>query len=107
MPLATMPTWLIEGGPTGAHRLPYGEVATWLVAPHGIASHLIEEKLPHVVRGYVRLATDKTVRSRNKVDVVNLATLGQQLPSRVISRPGAPDTPTGALDVPAGGTHCV
>lgn len=61
-------------GPHGPHRLPDGESATWLLEPAGIAQ-TVSEQGARDVRGFVSLATGKTVVGRKKIDIVNLANL--------------------------------
>lgn len=72
-PLGAMPpgSW---NGPEGAHRLPDGEAATWILDPGTVASGVAQRGATEV-HGYVRLATGRVVRSRNAIDVVNLASL--------------------------------
>lgn len=48
---------------------------TWLFRPDVLAASLAAERGVKNVHGYVRLATGKTVRSRNMIDVANLASL--------------------------------
>jgi hypothetical protein len=73
-PIAAMPEWMREG-PSTPHRLPDAEQVTWLVHPASLAATALAEHRGKDVKGYVRLATGKTVRSRNEIDVVNLASL--------------------------------
>lgn len=72
-PLGAMPhgSWK---GPKGAHRLPDGEAVTWILDPVALAPGVAARGAADV-HGYVRLATGKVVRSRNAIDVVNLARL--------------------------------
>lgn len=61
-------------GPDIPHRLADGEAATWLLQP-GTLSRTTAEHGVTAVHGYVRLANGKTLRSRRKIDVANLARL--------------------------------
>lgn len=73
-PMGSMPEWMREG-PNAPHRLQDAEQVTWLIHPASLAATALAEDRGKVVKGYVRLATGKTVRSRNEIDVVNLASL--------------------------------
>lgn len=74
-PAAGMRPHLWQGTPA-PHRLADAEAVTWLFRPDVLAASLAEEE--HGVKnvhGYVRLATGETVRSRNMIDVADLASL--------------------------------
>jgi hypothetical protein len=73
-PAAGMPPQLWQGTPA-PHRLADAEAVTWLFRPDMLAASLAEEHGVKNVHGYVRLATGETVRSRNMIDVANLASL--------------------------------
>jgi hypothetical protein len=64
-------------GPPLPHRLIDGEAATYLVLPVVVASGLADAQARPDVKGYARLATDKRIRSRKRIDVMHLATLDQ------------------------------
>ncbi len=72
-PIGAMPPGSWEG-PQGAHRLPDGEAATWILDPAALAPG-VSQRGAADVHGYVRLATGRVVRSRNAIDVVTLAKL--------------------------------
>jgi hypothetical protein len=73
VPLGGMPSGSWQG-PQGAHRLPDGEAATWILDPGVLASGVAGLGAADV-HGYVRLATGRVVRSRKAIDVVKLAKL--------------------------------
>lgn len=62
-------------GPAGPYRLEDGEAVTWLIRPDVLAAAVADEHGEPKIRGYVRLATGRTVRSRNRIDIANLARL--------------------------------
>ncbi|MBB1517353.1 hypothetical protein H5398_15465 [Tessaracoccus sp. MC1679] len=73
-PVAAMRPESWRGTPP-PHRLPDAEAVTWLIDPDPLAASLALEHSVRNVHGYVRLATGTTIRSRNKIDIANLASL--------------------------------
>lgn len=73
VPIGGMPPGSWEG-PGAPYRLPDGEAVTWIINPGPLASGVAERGAADV-HGYVRLATGRLVKSRNAIDVVNLAHL--------------------------------
>jgi hypothetical protein len=77
MPVPAMsPAWW--NGPALPQRLPDGESLSWYVEPSVVALNLKDHQARKDARVYVRLATNKTVRSRNRIDVLNLAQIAAQ-----------------------------
>lgn len=62
-------------GPPAPLRLADSEAVTWIFRPNSLAASLAADHGVRNVHGYVRLATGRTVRSRNMIDVANLASL--------------------------------
>ena len=73
-PIATMPPQLISNRDI-PRRLVDGDQATWLVHPGALAADLHTTYGARDVYVYARLATGKTDRSRNRIDLANLANL--------------------------------
>lgn len=72
IPVPMMGQGVLLRGPVGAHRLVDGESETWLFLPGPLALEI--QKLGYKdVRGYVRLATGKTVKGRKAQDIVRIA----------------------------------
>ncbi|MBB1495472.1 hypothetical protein J4N02_03185 [Propioniciclava sp. MC1595] len=72
-PVGAMPRERYQG-PSAPHRLADAEAVTWILDAQALA-HGVAERGAVNVYGYVRLATDKTIRSRRPIDVVSLAEL--------------------------------
>jgi hypothetical protein len=72
MPIAALHPAMWQGPPL-SYRLVDGNSESWRMAPEVVALDLLQRKARHNVRAYVRLATGKTIDSRNRIDVVNLA----------------------------------
>ena len=83
-------------GPPVPHRLIGGEATDFFVAPVILARALEERRSGRASKGYVGLATGKTVTSRNRINVVNLAGMNAAF-RRVLDLP--PDT--AGMTVPA------
>lgn len=74
IPVGMMGQGVVLHGPAGAHRLIDGESETWLFLP-GPLAHEIQKLGNKEVRGYVRLATGKVVKSRQAVDIARIASM--------------------------------
>lgn len=62
-------------GPSLPHRLIDGESATYFLFPVAISLGLNGKNARHDIRVYAKLATDKLIKSRNRIDVKALADL--------------------------------